>query len=187
MRSASSPRPNARVSALRPAAPAGFGGRAHRARLGLGLARGERRGLADEALARHDGLTGLARATDLELQAIPGVGSARAAQLAAAFELGRRLMADWPAGRWTVRSPGDVADRLILQMGRLEREELRVVMLNTKNVVLRVPTVYQGNVARASSGSASCSARPSGSTPAGSSSSTTTRAAIRPRARTTST
>ena len=31
-------------------------------------------------------------------------------------------------------------------MGRLEREELRVVVLNTKNVVLRVATVYQGNV-----------------------------------------
>ena len=31
-------------------------------------------------------------------------------------------------------------------MGRLEREELRVVVLNAKNVVLRVVTVYQGNV-----------------------------------------
>ena len=31
-------------------------------------------------------------------------------------------------------------------MGRLEHEELRVVLLNTKNVVLRVVTVYQGNV-----------------------------------------
>jgi DNA repair protein RadC len=102
--------------------------------------------LAAEALARHDGLTGLARATDLELEAIPGVGAAKAAQLAAAFELGQRLLADWPAGRWTIRSPGDVADRLILQMGRLEREELRIVLLNTKNVVLRVATVYQGNV-----------------------------------------
>jgi len=102
--------------------------------------------LATDALARHDGLTGLARATDIELEALPGVGAAKAAQLAAAFELGRRLMADWPAGRWTVRSPRDVADRLLLQMGRLEREELRVVLLNTKNVVLRVATVYQGNV-----------------------------------------
>jgi DNA repair protein RadC len=102
--------------------------------------------LADEALARHDGLTGLARASDLELERIPGVGPVRAAQLAAAFELGRRLLADWPAARWTVRSPRDVADRLVLQMGRLEREELRVVLLNTKNVVLRVATVYQGNV-----------------------------------------
>ncbi len=102
--------------------------------------------LAEDALARHDGLTGLARATDIELESVPGIGAAKAAQLAAAFELGRRLLADWPAGRWTIRSARDVADRLVLQMGRLEREELRVVLLNTKNVVLRVATVYQGNV-----------------------------------------
>jgi DNA repair protein RadC len=102
--------------------------------------------MAEDVLARHDGLTGLARASDVELEAVPGIGSAKSAQLAAAFELGRRLLADWPAGRWTVRSPRDVADRLVLQMGRLEREELRVVLLNTKNVVLRVATVYQGNV-----------------------------------------
>ena len=102
--------------------------------------------LAEEALARHDGLTGLARASDTELAGIPGIGPARAAQLSAAFELGRRLLADWPTGRWTIRAPRDVAERLILQMGRLEREELRVVLLNTKNAVLRVSTVYQGNV-----------------------------------------
>ena len=102
--------------------------------------------LAEDALTRHDGLTGLARASDLELEALPGIGTVKAGQLTAAFELGRRLLADWPAGRWTIRSPRDVADRLMLQMGRLEREELRVVLLNTKNAVLRVSTVYQGNV-----------------------------------------
>jgi DNA repair protein RadC len=102
--------------------------------------------LAEEALARHEGLTGLARATDVELESMPGIGAAKAAQLAAAFELGRRLLADWPAGRWTVRSARDVADRLVLQMGRLEREELRAVILNSKNAVLRVTTVYQGNL-----------------------------------------
>jgi DNA repair protein RadC len=102
--------------------------------------------LAAEALARNDGLAGLAGASDIELRGLPGVGEARAAQLLAAFELGRRLMADWPAARWTIRAPRDVADRLVLQMGRLEREELRVVLLNTRNVVLRVVTVYQGNV-----------------------------------------
>jgi DNA repair protein RadC len=102
--------------------------------------------LAADMLVRHDGLTGLARATELELATMPGIGAARSAQLVAAFELGRRVLADWPAARWTIRSPHDVADRLVLQMGRLEREELRVVLLNTKNVVLRVATVYQGNV-----------------------------------------
>lgn len=102
--------------------------------------------LAEEALARHDGLAGLTRASAIELLALPGVGPAKAAQLTAAFELGRRVQADWPTGRWIVRSPRDVADRLILQMGHLEREELRVVLLNTKNAVLKVVVVYQGNV-----------------------------------------
>lgn len=102
--------------------------------------------LAAEALVRHDGLLGLARATAEELEALPGVGSVRAAQLGASFELGRRLLADWPSLRWTVRSPRDVADRLIVEMGHLEREELRVILLNTKNAVLRAVTVYQGNV-----------------------------------------
>lgn len=101
---------------------------------------------AADALRRHDGLLGLARASDVELEVVPGVGPARAAQLAAAFELGRRAVADWPQGRWTVRAPRDVGERLVPQMGFLEREELRVVLLNTRNVVLRVVTVYQGNV-----------------------------------------
>ena len=87
--------------------------------------------LASEALARHDGVAGLARASELELATVPGVGAAKAGQLVAAFELGRRLLADWPAARWTIRGPADIAERLILQMGRLEREELRVVLLDT--------------------------------------------------------
>jgi len=105
--------------------------------------------VATEALARAGSLSQLAAASPPELEAIPGIGDARAAQLAAAFELGRRLLADWPTGRLTVRAPGDLADRLILQMGRLEREELRVVALNTRNAVLAIETVYRGNVSTA--------------------------------------
>ena len=67
--------------------------------------------------------------------------------LAAALELGRRSAAAWPAGRWQVRTPADVADRLVPQMGRLDREELRVILLNTRNVVVAASTVYIGNVA----------------------------------------
>jgi DNA repair protein RadC len=101
---------------------------------------------AADVLRRHEGLLGLARAADRELEEVPGIGPARAAQLTAAFELGRRVVADWPVGRWTIRGPGDIGERLVPQMGYLEREELRVVLLNTRNAVLRVVTVYQGNV-----------------------------------------
>jgi DNA repair protein RadC len=48
--------------------------------------------------------------------------------------------------RWMVRSPADVAEPLMLSMGQLEREELHVLVLNTKNVVLSAHVVYQGNV-----------------------------------------
>lgn len=102
--------------------------------------------VAQEALARHISVAELARASDAELAGIPGVGAAKAARLAAAFELGRRSVTDWPAGRWTIRSPRDVADRLQVEMGRLEREELRVLSLNAKNAVLRLSTCYAGNV-----------------------------------------
>ena len=47
---------------------------------------------------------------------------------------------------WTIRSPRDVTDRLIFQLGSLEREELHVLHLNTKNVVVGQERVYVGNV-----------------------------------------
>ena len=48
--------------------------------------------------------------------------------------------------RWTIRAPSDVADRLLVRMSSLEREELMVLVLNTKNVVIHSATVYAGNV-----------------------------------------
>jgi DNA repair protein RadC len=83
------------------------------------------------------------------LTGVPGVGVARAAQLLAAFELGRRSHFGAATQRWTIRAPRDVAERLLPDMGRLEREELRVLLLNAKNAVLRQSTVYVGNVSAA--------------------------------------
>src|SRR4029079_4200891 len=77
--------------------------------------------VATDAIARFDGLSGLARASGRELEALPGIGEARAAQLQAAFELGRRLLADWPAGRWSIRSPRERAGRVRCPMGRPPR------------------------------------------------------------------
>lgn len=105
---------------------------------------------AADALSRHGSLADLARADVLELTAVPGVGVARAAQLLAAFEIGRRSAAGVGTdGRWSIRAPRDVSDRLLAQMATLEREELRVLLLNTKNTVLRATTVYIGNVSAA--------------------------------------
>jgi DNA repair protein RadC len=105
--------------------------------------------LAQRVIVNQGGLDELARAEVTELSQVPGVGQARAAQVVAAFELGRRVAAGATIGRWTVRAPSDVNDRLAGQLCALDREELHVLLLNTKNAVLRQVVVYRGNVSTA--------------------------------------
>ncbi len=102
--------------------------------------------LATRLLSSHRGLVGLARAGFGELCQERGLGEAKAAQLKAAFELGSRLASAQPEERAAVRSPQDIANLLLPEMGLLEQEELRVVLLNTRNQVLGVHTVYRGSV-----------------------------------------
>ncbi|HRW50668.1 MAG TPA: JAB domain-containing protein, partial [Caldilinea sp.] len=102
--------------------------------------------MAERLLSQFGGLPGLAQASFDELCHVHGIGTAKAAQIKAALELGRRLLATAPHERPQVRSPADVANLLMLEMGLLEQEHLRAVLLDTKNVVLRVANVYAGNL-----------------------------------------
>lgn len=102
--------------------------------------------MASRLLAKFGGLAGVARAGFGELCAERGLGEAKASQLKAALELGRRLLSAQPEERVVVRSPQDVANLLLAEMSFLEEEHLRVVLLNTKNQVMAVPEVYRGSV-----------------------------------------
>ena len=103
-------------------------------------------GLAERLLARFGGVVGIAKASFGELCAERGVGEAKASQLKAAFELGRRLVSAQPGERAVVRSPQDAANLVLGEMGLLEQEHLRVILLDTKNQVHRVAEVYRGSV-----------------------------------------
>jgi DNA repair protein RadC len=102
---------------------------------------------AARSVLESRGLAGLASAGLPELRPI---GTRRAACVLAAVELGRRIASTWPAAGWRIRAPADLAERLIPAMGHLEREELRSVLLNTKNTVTGMVTVYAGNLAGSS-------------------------------------
>jgi DNA repair protein RadC len=97
-------------------------------------------------LLEPGGLAALAVAATPDLP----VGPRRAAAVVAAVELGRRVASAWPAPGWKIRAPADLAERLLPAMGHLEREELRSVLLNTKNTVTGMVTVYAGNLAGSS-------------------------------------
>ena len=102
--------------------------------------------MASRLLSQHDGLVGLAHTGFAELCAERGLGEAKAAQVQAALELGKRLVAAHPQERAVIRCPQDVANLLQGEMGLLEQEEMRVVLLNTRNQVLGTSEVYRGNV-----------------------------------------
>ena len=97
-------------------------------------------------LAAFDDLVGVARASGAELQRQPGIGATAAARIKAAFELGGRLAVERPGGQAQIRSPADAASLLMPEMGLLEQEHLRVILLDTKNHVVAIPTIYVGSV-----------------------------------------
>ena len=102
--------------------------------------------LAERLLVRYGGLTGLAQASFAELCQEKGIGPAKVTQIKAALELGRRLLVASPQERPQVRSPADAANLLMLEMSLLAQEQMRVILLDSKNRVLAIPTIYQGSL-----------------------------------------
>ncbi len=102
--------------------------------------------LGTRLLSEFGGLNGLVKASFSELANTKGLGTAKIAQLKAGLELGRRLLLTSPDARPQITSPTDVANLLMLEMGNLEQEHLRTMLLDTKNRLLASPTVYIGNV-----------------------------------------
>lgn len=103
--------------------------------------------LAQHLLRQFDGLTGLHRASVQEIAAqVRGLGPAKAAQIKAALELGRRLHLASAGERVQVKSPADAAAVLMPDLALLEQEHLRLLLLDTKNFVLASPTLYKGSL-----------------------------------------
>lgn len=102
--------------------------------------------VAQRLLQKFSGLGGLHRAPFEELVAQHGIGEAKAAQVKAAIELGRRLTLEAPEERPTINSPADAAALVQYEMSALEQEHLRVFLMDTKNHVLDIVEVYRGSV-----------------------------------------
>jgi DNA repair protein RadC len=92
------------------------------------------------------GLHGLHQASFSDVCAQHGLGEAKTAQIKAAIELGRRLAAQEPDERTVIHSPGDAAELVRYEMGALQQEHLRVILLDTRNRVLAIEKLYVGSL-----------------------------------------
>lgn len=102
--------------------------------------------LAERLLIQFKDLAGLARASIPELMTVHGIGEAKAVEIKAALEIGRRLLATAPQEKPRVSSPADAANLLMSEMMFLEKEHLKLVLLDTRNNVLGTPTIYVGSL-----------------------------------------
>ena len=102
--------------------------------------------MANRVLGTFGGLAGLARASFAQLTEVRGLGPAKASQLMAAFELGRRLMAEAPEERYQIRSPSDASHILLPLIGHKEQEHFVVLYLDTRNRVVDQEILYKGSL-----------------------------------------
>ncbi|HPH95228.1 MAG TPA: DNA repair protein RadC [Anaerolineaceae bacterium] len=102
--------------------------------------------VGQQLLNEFQGLRGLHQASFQDLQSQTGVGPAKAAQIKAAVELGRRLALELPEDRPTIHSPADAAALVQYELSALEQEELWVLLLDTRNRLLRIEKLYRGSL-----------------------------------------
>jgi len=105
--------------------------------------------MGQRLLQKFGGIAGIHRAPFVDLINQHGIGEAKAAQLKAAIELGRRLTLESPDERPTINSPADAAALVMYEMAALEQEHLRVMLLDRRNRVLEVTDLYRGSASSA--------------------------------------
>ena len=102
--------------------------------------------MSKRLLREFGDLDGIARASYEDLCEKDGISMAKACQLLAGIELGRRVSSPDPRDLPTINQPGDIAALFSAWMAYLEREELHVVLMNTKNQVIDTSKLYEGTV-----------------------------------------
>ena len=93
-----------------------------------------------------EGIVSISTKTVEELITLPGISKNKAAALAAAFELARKLASTTPVNRPTIRSPEDAADLVMKEMRFLDREHFKALLLNTKNQLIARETISIGTL-----------------------------------------
>ena len=101
--------------------------------------------MGERLLTDFKGLKGLYQAGYKELCGQFGLGPAKAAQLMAAMELGKRIGGQIEE-KTSIHSPKDVYDLVGYEMSLLEQEELWVILLDTRNQIVGKEKLYRGSV-----------------------------------------
>ena len=102
--------------------------------------------VAMDVLTRLDGLRGLANRSREELCAVPGIGPAKAAQILAALELGKRALATPLTADLRIRGSQDIFQHYYPMLRDTRHELFKALLLDAKHRLIRDLTVSEGSL-----------------------------------------
>lgn len=84
-----------------------------------------------------------------EFMKIKGIGKVKAIQLKATCELAKRISKPIRQIKTKIRTPQDVANLFIDELKVEKREIVKVIIMNSQNVILKIQTISQGGTSSA--------------------------------------
>ncbi len=97
-------------------------------------------------LLKEYGLKTLSQASTIELQKIFGIGEAKACQIVACFELGKRLSAYREEPKPHIKNAEDVAKLFMERFRGMNKECFNIINLDSKSRLINHQTVSVGNL-----------------------------------------
>jgi DNA repair protein RadC len=114
--------------------------------IGQGSKQGNALRVANDLLRAHGGLHALTRCAPDDFLRVAGIGRARAAQIVAALELGRRTLARSPSARFRINHPREAAAYLLPRFGSRSLEQFGIVLLDTKHRAIKTTVLASGTL-----------------------------------------
>ena len=102
--------------------------------------------LARSILHKFGDFRGMIHTDTRSWREVKGIGDAKIAQIKAAIEIGKRLSSTESDGKIKIGKAGDVFNLLKTKLRGAKKEKFLVVLLNSKNYVIRTIEVADGSV-----------------------------------------
>ena len=112
--------------------------------IGRGIPKKSVMNIAQELLAKFGNVKAIGQATIEELSQIKGIGLAKAAQIKACFELGRREELEPEFKNFDIKDPETVVKAIRASIKDKAKEHFKLILLNPRNKIIGISTISIG-------------------------------------------
>jgi DNA repair protein RadC len=114
--------------------------------IGRGIPKKSVMSIAQELLTRFGNVKAISQATIEELSQIKGIGLAKAAQIKACFELGKREELEPELINFDIKNPESVVKAIRASIKDKAKEHFKLILLNPRNKIIGISTISIGTL-----------------------------------------